>query len=208
MLTCVWLSPSKPSIEAWKNDSAGTYSFTSSGQSWILVDALKMSAVIRLMTEEDIPGYRECLDLVAKEARFLAMTQAPSLERSLAWVTPHLKKHAAFFVAVHEGQIVGWCDISPMSGLWFTHRGTLGMGVLPAYRGQAIGRAMLSAAIEHAVGTGIERIEAEVFASNLSALILYERFGFTLEGRLRKARKTAAGYEDLILMALIPSLPK
>jgi len=49
----------------------------------------------------------------------------------------------------------------------------------------------------------MERVELSVFASNLTAIHLYEKFKFEFEGRKRRARKLNGSYDDIIVMALI-----
>jgi RimJ/RimL family protein N-acetyltransferase len=46
-------------------------------------------------------------------------------------------------------------------------------------------------------------VELSVFASNLTAIRLYEKFKFEVEGRKKKARKLDGSYDDIIVMALI-----
>lgn len=156
---------------------------------------------VRLMTEADIPGYHACLDTVARERRYLSMLAAPPLEASKAWALPHLKAKHPFFVAIHEAKVVGWCDITPNERTYFAHRGTLGMGVHPDHRGLGIGHALLKAALEHARSIGLEQVELEVFSSNQTAIRLYERCGFILEGTRHNACKSDGSYQDILLMA-------
>jgi ribosomal protein S18 acetylase RimI-like enzyme len=52
------------------------------------------------------------------------------------------------------------------------------LAVLPAYRGKGVGRALLSAAEEHARRRGCCRLTLEVLESNSGARALYRRFGF------------------------------
>ena len=163
-----------------------------------------MTAEVRQMTEGDIASYHACLDTVAKEHRYLALPEAPPLEQSRSWVTPHIRQGHPFFVAVAGTQVVGWCDVTPHEGAWFSHRGRLGMGVHPDFRRCGIGTRLLRAALTHAQKIGLERIELEVFASNHAARQLYERNGFAVEGTLRRARKFDGGYDDLVVMALFP----
>jgi len=163
-----------------------------------------MTAEVRQMTEEDIPSYHACLDVVAREHRYLSMLSAPPLECSRAWVSPHIQQKQSFFVAAAGDRIVGWCDITPHEREWFAHRGTLGMGVHPEFRQRGIGKHLLFAAVAHAQKLGLERIELEVFASNHVARQLYERSGFSVEGTLRRARKFDGSYDDIVVMALIP----
>ena len=163
-----------------------------------------MTVEVRQMTEGDIASYHACLDTVAKERRYLAMPAARPLEQSRSWVTPHIQQSHPFFVAVTGAQVVGWCDITPHEGEWFSHRGRLGMGVHPDFRRCSIGTRLLRAALTHAQKIGLERVELEVFASNHAARQLYERSGFAVEGTLRRARKFDGGYDDVVVMALLP----
>lgn len=52
------------------------------------------------------------------------------------------------------------------------------LAVLPSYRGQGIGRALLRAAEEHALRKGCCRLTLEVLESNARARGLYRSFGF------------------------------
>jgi RimJ/RimL family protein N-acetyltransferase len=56
--------------------------------------------------------------------------------------------------------------------------------------------------VEKAKVKGIERVELEVYASNIPAISLYEKSGFVREGVKRKARKLDGGYDDIVVMAL------
>jgi ribosomal protein S18 acetylase RimI-like enzyme len=99
--------------------------------------------------------------------------------------------------------IVGWCDIAVKKREGFRHVGDLGMGVLKDFRGQGLGRALLEKTLAAAREQKLERVELEVYASNLVAVRLYERHGFQLEGRKQKARKLDGEYDDILVMALL-----
>jgi RimJ/RimL family protein N-acetyltransferase len=77
------------------------------------------------------------------------------------------------------------------------------MGLLAAYRGKGLGGLLAVQAIEAARNGGIERIELEVFASNTTAIALYEKLGFVVEGTKRRARKLDGQYDDNVCMALL-----
>ena len=98
--------------------------------------------------------------------------------------------------------VVGWCDIvrNPLEG--FRHVGRLGMGLLPHYRGQGLGKRLTVETIRAARLAGIERVELEVFASNERAVALYRKLGFVTEGVKRRARKLDGQYDDNVVMAL------
>ena len=85
----------------------------------------------------------------------------------------------------------------------FRHVGTLGMGILPKYRGKGLGHRLATDTIRAATDAGMERIELEVFASNERAIALYRKLGFVIEGIKRNARKLDGVYDDNIFMALL-----
>ena len=77
------------------------------------------------------------------------------------------------------------------------------MGLLPGYRGQGLGPALLEAVIREATRQDLTRIELEVFSANTRAIALYERFGFQHEGTKRAARMLEGQVEDILCMALL-----
>lgn len=159
--------------------------------------------VIRPIRSEDAPAFREALDAVCRERKYLARLEAPPLESVRLFVEANVRADHPQFVAEEDRRIVGWCDALPgdaLSGV--THVGRLGMGVLKDYRRRKIGRRLLDATIEKAVRRGLEKIELSVHASNAPAIALYRRVGFEEEGRKKRAWLVDGEYDDVLLMAL------
>jgi putative acetyltransferase len=78
------------------------------------------------------------------------------------------------------------------------------MSVDQDWRGQGIGSLLMANAIEWAKGTGaIKRITLMVFARNEVAIHLYQKFGFEIEGKHRKAIFRDGMYLDNLTMALL-----
>ena len=86
-----------------------------------------------------------------------------------------------------------------MGGL--TRSGHLGMGFIPGFRGQGLGRNLLDATMADALSGGLERIELEAFAPNHPAINLYENTGFQEEGRKQRGRLIDCKYEDSVTMS-------
>ncbi|MCC6905691.1 MAG: GNAT family N-acetyltransferase [Anaerolineae bacterium] len=59
-----------------------------------------------------------------------------------------------------------------------------GMGVIPAWRGQGVGRQIMDALIHHARRLSIRRIQLEVIRENLIAYNLYQSLGFRAHRQL------------------------
>jgi RimJ/RimL family protein N-acetyltransferase len=148
-------------------------------------------------------SFRECIDAVARERRYIAMTEAPPLESVTAYVLGNVQSDVAQFVALDGERVVGWADVAPSIAQAVSHCGKLGMGVLAGYRGQGIGATLLDACIEKARAKGITRIELDVRADNERALRLYARAGFTREALKRNAMRFDGVYFDTVQMSLI-----
>jgi len=161
-----------------------------------------MAVEIVPIERRHIAGFREVLDGVARERRWLAFLEAPPLPRIRSFVLNGLRTGMTQFVAVDDGRVVGWCDVNPKTHETLRHSGVLGMGVAASHRGQGLGSALLRATLEAAFARGITRVELVVRADNAAAIALYERHGFELEGRLRAYLIVdGAGY-DALAMAL------
>lgn len=150
-------------------------------------------------------SFTHALDIVARERRFIGFIEGPPVESTRALIRHVLTGEGVqHFAITRSGDVVGWCDIirRPLEG--FRHAARMGMGVLPAYRGAGLGRLLLQKTLDAARATGIERVELEVFASNESAIALYRKLGFTVEGIKKNARKLDGRYDDDVIMALFP----
>ena len=155
------------------------------------------------LEEGHVPSLRECLDVVARENRYLALLEAPPLEASRAFLLGMKARGAIQLVALEGERVVGWVDIAPFELPTYAHRGKLGMGVLPEHRGQGLGKRLFQACLDAAWAKGLTRIELEVRADNLRAKRLYERFGFRDEGVLRNAMRFEGQYFDCFTMSLL-----
>ena len=161
-----------------------------------------MAVEIVPIERRHIAGFRDVLDGVARERRWLAFLEAPPLPRIRSFVLNGLRTGMTQFVAVDDGRVVGWCDVNPKTHETLRHSGVLGMGVAASHRGQGLGAALLRATIEAASARGIRRVELVVRADNAAAIALYERHGFELEGRLRDYMIVDGVAHDALAMAL------
>jgi RimJ/RimL family protein N-acetyltransferase len=163
--------------------------------------------LLRPFEPRDVDSFLRCLDVVARERRYLAMTEGPTREQADGFLADARARGMVQEVAVAGGEVVGWCDVIRKPYPGFEHSGTLGMGLLPAYRGRGLGTRLLDAALAGAAKLGITRVELEVFASNARAIALYERRGFAREGVKEGARVLDGATDDIVCMArLLPGL--
>jgi ribosomal protein S18 acetylase RimI-like enzyme len=159
---------------------------------------------IRRIAENHIPGFRATLDAVAREQKFLSFLEAPPLEQMRHFVLNNIKQGWPQFVVLADEKVAGWCDVLPNPRrTLYAHCGVLGMGLLPEYRGQGIGRKLMQHAIDAALACGFSRIELTVRETNVNAIALYRSFGFETEGLHRNAVCIEGRYENTLSMAFV-----
>lgn len=162
-----------------------------------------MGPSIVAIAESHADGFHACVDAVARERRYLAQWEAPPLEQMRGFVRGNVASDAPQFVALEGPLVIGWCDILPAWGQAVRHRGRVGMGLLPAYRGQGLGRALLSTCLAKAGIQGITRVELEVRADNERAIRLYEKCGFATDVVKRQGMCFDGVYYSVLEMSLI-----
>jgi len=156
---------------------------------------------IRDTTDADAESVAALIDSVARERRYLAGTVGFPVDSTRAFIASVKAAGGVHIIAVVSGEVIGWCDIVPHSFEGMQHVGRLGMGVRKDHRSKGVGRELLSIAVQKAFAGALERIELEVFASNRSAVRLYETFGFECEGRKVAGRKLHGVTDDILLHA-------
>jgi len=80
------------------------------------------------------------------------------------------------------------------------HNLSVGLHLIPAYRGLGIGTKMLDFAIDWAHEHKFKKLEANIFTSNERSLHIFERAGFSEEGRRRKRIRLGKHYIDEVLL--------
>jgi ribosomal protein S18 acetylase RimI-like enzyme len=127
------------------------------------------------IAQDHIDGFHRSLDIVARERRYLAFPEAPPIEATRAFVLDNIKRGHPQFVAVSaDGEVVGWCDVTPMSRPTQGHRGVFGAGLLPQFRGQGIGTKLTKKALAAARAFGLHRVELTVREHNTGDQALQE----------------------------------
>jgi RimJ/RimL family protein N-acetyltransferase len=154
--------------------------------------------------EAHLVGFRNAVDSVARERLYLSFFEGFPQESSDAFVRENIAAGHPHFVAVSDGSVVGWCDITPTGRGNSAHVGVLGIGLLPAYRGQGLGRQLMQRAIDTAwQGGRFTRVELTVNSENANAIALYRKLGFEIEGRKRNQVLIDGRYLDLLVMGLL-----
>jgi len=112
----------------------------------------------------------------------------------------HAQEHT--FVAVVDDRVVAHLGLHIVENPRRRDVGEFGMAVHDDYQGRGVGSALLAAMIDLADNwLGLRRIELEVWADNVRAIHLYEKFGFEREGTGRQYARRAGELVDAHFMA-------
>jgi len=107
-------------------------------------------------------------------------------------------------VAVVDGELVGMIGLHAFSRPRINHRGEIGMMVRDDWQGKGVGKALMQAVTDLADRwLNLARIELTVFTDNESAIALYRKFGFEIEGTLRKHAFRDGEFVDSYMMARV-----
>jgi ribosomal-protein-alanine N-acetyltransferase len=148
------------------------------------------------VTEENITirrlGYSDLPQVIAVERR------AFPTPWSLAMFVLELSKPSGVCLAATiGGELVGYLICSRYDDVWHL----MNVAVDPSRRRLGVGTALLAEMLERA-GGGQGRYTLEVRTSNLGAIELYERFGFTAAGTRRRYYQDTG--EDALIMWRVP----
>jgi RimJ/RimL family protein N-acetyltransferase len=162
--------------------------------------------VVRSAQPVDAAALLAYIRPVAEETEFFVLEpdEFPATEEEeRKWVQDHLDSPGKLLLlAEAAGTIIGSLSFEDGPYRRIAHRGSLGIAVVRQWRGQGVGTALLRTLLEWAEASPlIEKVCLEVFATNESAIRLYEKLGFVEEGRrLREIKRGPGDYVDAVAM--------
>ena len=159
--------------------------------------------LIKQISEEHVEGFNAAVGAVAREKKYLAFLDSPSLESSRDFVRKMIEANMPSLVALANDKVIGWCDISPLDRPVFAHSGCLGIGIIQGYRNLGLGENLIRQALALAIDRGLTRVELTVRENNKSAIHLYKKIGFVAEGLHINAVKIDDRYENHVSMAIL-----
>ena len=142
---------------------------------------------VRRATTQDAAGISNVLQAIVSERVHSAIEQAWTPEEEQSYMMA-LSDRQAFHVAIaSSGELIGYQVLDPYSSLLTSmgHVAQLGTYLLPAWRGQGVGRALFRETTQFARSAGYRKIVIQVRASNATAQAFYRSLGFVECGRLK-----------------------
>lgn len=158
-----------------------------------------MEQIIREMTHQDWPQvsqiYQEGL-----------RTNVASFEQTLPtypqWDSAHL--NILRFVCLHQGQIVGWVALSPVSSrAVYRGVGELSIYIGTQYHGLGIATALLTHLLKESAQQGLWMIQSVILSNNAPSIQWHKKMGFRTVGYREKIAQDRLGqWQDTTLMEL------
>ncbi|NDJ60650.1 MAG: GNAT N-acetyltransferase [Chloroflexi bacterium] len=175
-----------------------------------------MTVRVRRAVAEDTAGYIALIKAILVEDPPVDTPYAPdefdpAVEAMAARIDAlNAADNSLLLVALQTalGPVIGalTCGGGPLKSN--RHTTELGVYVAQPWRDRGVGSALMREAIRWAqLNPVIERVELEVFAGNARAIHVYERFGFTHEGRKRRLYYRGGAAHDMLIMALLLDKP-
>ncbi len=165
------------------------------------------SLIIDHAKQIDAEAIIKFLNAVGGETNFLTFGKNEfhvSIEEEKELITECLEKQKKLMlVAKIRKNIVGQLFMDRSAKARLEHIGNFGISIAKPYWGKGIAEKMLEILIKWASLGGIARLELQVLTENERAISLYKKFGFEIEGTIRRAHKITNNFYDAHIMSLL-----
>jgi RimJ/RimL family protein N-acetyltransferase len=163
---------------------------------------------IREATKADASALLQHVKKVGDESDFLTFSGS-EFNYSLAEEEAIIEKHRQnpnqiFLLGFVNGEVVSVMNVEASQKPRLQHIGEFGISVVKAHWGKGVGSAMIQFMIHWAKNTGlIRKINLRVVEKNTSAIHLYKKLGFEMEGRIKRDFWVNGEFQDAYCMGIL-----
>ena len=164
--------------------------------------------IIREVIATDASTLIEYVNKVVGESNFLTLGVGDfnkTVEEEEKIIEDHSSaKNRIFLVAEINGNVVGLLNVNASNKPRIEHIGDFGVTVLKDHWGKGIGSSLIEAMLDWAKSTEIIRkINLNVQANNEAAIALYKKYGFEIEGIIRRDSFIDGKFYDSYAMGIL-----
>ena len=157
--------------------------------------------LIRAAAEADLPGILAIYNAAVRDTTAIYTEQEATLAERAAWRDARLALGYPVLVAADGDTVLGYGgygDFRPYPG--YRHTVEHSVYVDAVARGQGIGRALVTALVEHATALGKHVMVGAIDAANPPSIRLHASLGFVETGRMPEVGTKFGRWLDLVLM--------
>ncbi len=153
--------------------------------------------IIRPATERDAAAIAAIQNPVIRETAITFTTE----EKTPEMVQSAIATAPSFLVAERDGTVLGFVSYDQFRrGVGYRRAMEHSIVLAPEARGQGVGRALMTAAEDHARAAGIGSMWAGVSGENLDGERFHAKIGYETAARLPKVGYKFGRWMDLVLM--------
>jgi RimJ/RimL family protein N-acetyltransferase len=163
--------------------------------------------IIRAAEKSDAANMLEYIDNISNESDNLTFGPGEfgiTLEQEEEFIDNISRQdNSLFIIAEYGGKIVGNLNFSSGKRPRIMHTGEFGVSVLRDYWGKGLGAELIKYLIDWSENNGIVRkINLRVRTDNISAIHLYKKLGFKVEGTITRDLRINDKFYDTLHMGL------
>lgn len=152
--------------------------------------------LVKKLTKHDTLNYLKMLNELDKETRMM-MYEVGERPQNLDALAEYLMSENQITLGVgNKEQLFGFVNVQPGKFRRTRHIGYVVLGLLESAQGSGYGQRMLKTAIKEARELGLKRLELTVMQTNSSAIRLYQKVGFKIEGEKKASMYVDGQYVD------------
>ncbi|MBB4400311.1 MULTISPECIES: GNAT family N-acetyltransferase [Rhizobium/Agrobacterium group] len=162
-----------------------------------------MSVQLRDATVDDLSGIMEIYNDAVLNTTAIWNDVLVDLENRKEWFAARKSRGFPVIVAILEGKVAGYASYGDWRAFdGYRHTREHSVYVHKDARGHGIGKKLMQALIDHALGNDVHVLIAAIEAENTASIRLHESLGFRVVGRFSEVGTKFGRWLDLTCMEL------
>ncbi len=157
---------------------------------------------IRAVLETDLAQVLEIHNEVVLNTTAIYVSAPSTLEERRAWWLARINAGFPVLLALSRGQVAGFSTFGEFRGAWpgYLHSVEHSVHIRADFRGQGVGRALVTALFPLAARAGKHVMIGAIDASNVASLALHESLGFTRVAHVKEVGRKFERWLDLVFV--------
>ena len=141
-----------------------------------------MIVKFRAMQVEDKELFKSFIRSLPRKDNYYLLVDVENDRAMDRWIEKIQSGETIGLAATEGGDMIGYCNLKTNDLPWTRHVGEIRIGVLAAYRGRGIGKALAEQIFSIARGRGLQKLWTRMAISQDAAQHLFKSLGFPHRG--------------------------